>query len=590
MLNTWPSRRRASRLWVLCNGRRARFNMGKKRARPISSFHKVDGPRENAPLHSQSFVDEVREARDVEFASEKRQTERSKRRKMMAEKELSEIKRKSKALEKAAKSSTGAAAKRIDARRAGLEMWKQAALRRNKAKSGRDAAEKDIDALNHQEATPDKLPSDAKASARILKEAKLQRQEIRRENLTNVAHEAAKKNAVLEVQLRGVGEKDDEHGDAFQESDSEGEDDRKSYVGTEVGFDDVEADEQELEFLDASKITEDEELALQYFTGMSDQKGASSDQELKSEPTGPRLMLADIILAKIREKEEAEAHAAEVAANPEKAERDRKIAEVYGLVGNIMSKYRSGKVPKAFKVISSQPNWEELMYLTRPDEWSPAAVFVATRVLASNLPAKEVIRFYRDVLLPRCMEDISEHKKLNYHLYRALEKAVYKPGAFCKGILFPVCEDRSCSLRQATIIGSIVRKVSIPMLHSAATMLYLSQLPYSPQVSLIMMALLEKKYALPYRVLDSIVDSFLKMKKDTRTFPVLWHKALLSFAQTYKMELTMEQKENLKLLMRIHTHYAITPEIRRELFSSRNRGDVMDPDANTIAKKIALAV
>lgn len=564
--------------------------MGKKRARPISTHRKGDGASEKAPLHSQTFVDEIREVRDAEFATEKRRNERTKRRKLTEEKEMAMINRKSKALARAAKSASAARSKRIDSRRTGLEVWRQAALRRSKAKTGRDAVDKDIDDDDVQVDPQDALPSDTKASAKILKEAKLQRMEIREENLNAIAHEAAEKNVALEARLRGVGEKDRVQPGSYGDSDSDADDDGKSYVGTEMGIDDIDGEEQELEFLDASKITEEEEMALSLFTGMSNQAGSKIGHESTLEPSGPRLMLADIILAKIREKEEADARAAAIAANPEKAERDRKIAEVYGLVGNIMSKYRSGKVPKAFKVIPKQRNWEELMYLTRPDEWSPAAVFVATRILASNLTAKQVIPFFRDILLPRCMEDISEHKKLNYHLYRALEKAVYRPDAFCKGILFPLCEDRGCTLRQATIIGSVVSKVSIPMLHSAATMLYLSQLPYSPSVSLILTSLLEKKYALPYRVLDSIVESFMRMKDDNRSLPVLWHKSLLSFAQTYKMELKLEQKEKLKLLMRSQTHYAITPEIRRELFSSRNRGDIMDPDANTIARKMALAV
>lgn len=564
--------------------------MGKKRARGPLNHRKTDGASEKAPLHSQAFVDEIREARDAEFAIEKRENERAKRRKLNEEKEMTMINRKSKALARAAKSAGTGGSKRMESRRAGLQMWRQAALRRSKAKTGRDAADKDIDDVDVQINPQDALPSDPKASAKILKEAKMQRKEIREENLNAIAHEAAEKNLALDARLRGVGEKDKVQAGDYEDSDSEADDDGKSYVGTEIGIDDNDVDEQELQFLDASKITEEEEMALSLFSKMANQADSKDGNGNVSEPSGPRLMLADIILAKIREKEEADARAAAIAANPEKAERDRKIAEVYGLVGNIMSKYRSGKVPKAFKVIPKQPNWEELVYLTRPDEWSPSAVFVATRILVSNLSAKEVIPFLRDIVLPRCMEDISEHKKLNYHLYRSLEKAVYKPEAFCKGILFPLCEDRGFTLRQATIIGSVVSKVSIPMLHSAATMLYLSKLPYSPCISLILTSLLEKKYALPYRVLDSIVESFMRMKHDNRSLPVLWHKSLLSFAQTYKMELTSEQKEKLKVLMRSQTHYAITPEIRRELFSSRNRGDVMDPDANTIARKIALAV
>lgn len=246
-------------------------------------------------------------------------------------------------------------------------------------------------------------------------------------------------------------------------------------------------------------------------------------------------------------------------------------------------------MPKAFKVIPKLKNWEEILYLTRPDEWSPAAVYVATRLLASNLPAKEVVRFYRDVLLPRCMEDIGEHKKLNYHLYRALEKAVYKPEAFNRGILFEMCEDVSCTLRQATIIASVVKKVSMPMLHSAAALMYIAGLPYRPPNSLIMTALIEKKYALPYRVIDAVVDSFMEMKNDRRAPPLFWHQSLLAFAQRYKTEVTLEQKDRLKVLMRVHGHHAVTSEIRRELFSTRNRGDLMEPDANTIAKNIESA-
>ena len=40
---------------------------------------------------------------------------------------------------------------------------------------------------------------------------------------------------------------------------------------------------------------------------------------------------------------------------------------------------------------------------------------------------------------------------------------------------------------------------------------------------------------------------------------------------------TAEQKEDLKTLLRTHPHPSITPEIRRELFSGRSRGDPFMP-------------
>ena len=49
-------------------------------------------------------------------------------------------------------------------------------------------------------------------------------------------------------------------------------------------------------------------------------------------------------------------------------------------------------------------------------------------------------RFYSLVLLPRVRSDIQESKRLNYHLYQALRKSIYKPAAFFKGIILPLCE------------------------------------------------------------------------------------------------------------------------------------------------------
>ena len=48
----------------------------------------------------------------------------------------------------------------------------------------------------------------------------------------------------------------------------------------------------------------------------------------------------------------------------------------------------------------------------------------------------------------------------------ALKKALFKPAAFFKGILLPLAESGNCTLREATIVSSILAKCSIPMLHS----------------------------------------------------------------------------------------------------------------------------
>ena len=51
-------------------------------------------------------------------------------------------------------------------------------------------------------------------------------------------------------------------------------------------------------------------------------------------------------------------------------------------------------------------------------------------------------RFFNLLLLPRVRDDIAEYKRLNFHLYMSLKKALFKPAAFFKGILIPLCQVR----------------------------------------------------------------------------------------------------------------------------------------------------
>merc|ERR1712216_207674 len=106
------------------------------------------------------------------------------------------------------------------------------------------------------------------------------------------------------------------------------------------------------------------------------------------------------------------------------------------------------------------------------------------------------------------------NKKLNFHLYVSLKKALYKPAAFYKGVLLPLCEDRP-SLKEATIVASVISKKSVPAVHSAAALMKLS-MPYYGSHSIVIRAILNKKYALPYRVIDAVVDHFMSFLDETR--------------------------------------------------------------------------
>ena len=82
--------------------------------------------------------------------------------------------------------------------------------------------------------------------------------------------------------------------------------------------------------------------------------------------TGPRRTLAEILQEKITEKRtEVDTMYSDVDSLQQR-DLDPRVVEMYQSVGKILSKYRSGKVPKAFKVIAQFKNWEDLLMLTEP--------------------------------------------------------------------------------------------------------------------------------------------------------------------------------------------------------------------------------
>ena len=212
-------------------------------------------------------------------------------------------------------------------------------------------------------------------------------------------------------------------------------------------------------------------------------------------------------------------------------------------------------------------------------------------------------QYLENVILDRVREDIHETKKLNVHLYNALRRSLYRPAAFFKGFLFPLVSSGTCTLREAHILSSVLAKQSVPVLHSAVALLRLTEIAAEQSsvatesagaTNIFIRTLLEKKYALPYRVIDGLVFHFLRFRvvppmetnaeasaapiHFTNDFklPVLWHQCLLAFAQRYRDDITEDQREALLDLLLSRGHKDIGPEVRRELLAGRGRGAVVE--------------
>ncbi len=217
------------------------------------------------------------------------------------------------------------------------------------------------------------------------------------------------------------------------------------------------------------------------------------------ESTSERRTLADIIMEKLKQVSELKSSlstgsggpgavsgpaAGRPGAAPDNFALDPKVIEVYTEVGRFLSHYKSGCLPKVFKVIPALAEWETVLFLTSPETWTPHATYAATRIFASNFNPAKAQRFFNLVLLPKCRDDVHAHGRMNFHLYLALKKATYKSAAFYKGILLPLAASGDCTLREAVIVGSIVAKTAIPQLHSAAALIKLATMPYSGSVSI----------------------------------------------------------------------------------------------------------
>jgi essential nuclear protein 1 len=81
-----------------------------------------------------------------------------------------------------------------------------------------------------------------------------------------------------------------------------------------------------------------------------------------------------------------------------------------------------------------------MLALTHPENWSPHACRAATKIFISNMKPAQAQLFLSVVLLDAIRGDIQENKKLNVHYFEALKKSLYKPGAFFKGIIFPMLD------------------------------------------------------------------------------------------------------------------------------------------------------
>lgn len=253
---------------------------------------------------------------------------------------------------------------------------------------------------------------------------------------------------------------------------------------------------------------------------------------------------------------------------------DPKTIEGFKSLGNILSTWTSGKLPKLFGVLPNLEEWKTFINYTNPLGWTPNAMYEGTLMFVSNLNNTLIEDFFKMYLVPYIRNNIKKYNKLNIHLYNCLKKAIYKPAGFFKGIIFPMAENLTA--KEANIIGSILNKCSIPVSHSSSAIVVLFDLNNkndSCRVShghmFFIKILLSKKYALPTIVKSEVVNYFYKIASNnlnkTKTLPLIYHQCLLIFVETYKYDLINEEKDKIKFICNNFNHHIISNLIIKEL-------------------------
>jgi len=134
--------------------------------------------------------------------------------------------------------------------------------------------------------------------------------------------------------------------------------------------------------------------------------------------------------------------------------------------------------------------------------------------------------------------------------------------------------------------------MSIPSFHSTAALIKLTEMDYNIATGYFIKVLIGKRYALPSIALDMLLDFFVRSEEiDEETgkvpeMPVMWHQSLLTFVQTYRYNLSDEQRNRMKSLLKVQQHHTITAEIRRELFGMVSTSNVTKKQASKTADEV----
>lgn len=260
---------------------------------------------------------------------------------------------------------------------------------------------------------------------------------------------------------------------------------------------------------------------------------------------------------------------------------DPKIQEMYKKLSQFLKIYKSGKLPKAVNVLASQniPDWLDLMYLSKPEEWSKNALEAVTTLFSQTASDERLEVYIREILFAYVENILESSKKLPKQVWNALLAAARRPPCFIKGLLLPLSTEVSISLKEARVISALVTKIKLPKDHMNALLIRICEDVPSPVRTIFVARLVSKRQALAIQAIDAVVAYFYNFLNIDEKQPLLWHKALLEFVKSYCIDLQNEQREAIVQIMQKHRHEQIDKEIISLFEKIPPREEVPEPES-----------
>ncbi|KAI8366524.1 Bystin [Blakeslea trispora] len=229
---------------------------------------------------------------------------------------------------------------------------------------------------------------------------------------------------------------------------------------------------------------------------------------------------------------------------------DHKVIQTYKKQVRFFS---SQALPKVLQIIPSLANWEAILFLTCPSNWSSDAVLKMTRLFLHHVKANQTKQYFQYILVHAVQSNLRLHQSiyLDSALHQSLMLSITShPGLFLKGYVFTQAEH--LSLTEANLLCQII--TPLPVLYTSMALLEWASYPLTLPICLLIDKLIDQQSPLPCRVIHSLVYGYFGHHLITSR-PYVWYQSFLSFISTYQQDLIPDQIKELKHTIQSVAHH-----------------------------------